>query len=184
MTQTGAEFGEFKAPHGVGAGLYRLFNRDGRLLYIGIGGCPAIRLKAHSKQKAWWPEVDRSKIQVEWFRTYGEAEVAEKEAIQTEDPLYNKKHSPNWQHYSTVRSARLAAERIATDEIPLNLAGSNINDLVAAVRGARRCVFIMKNGHRAAAAVPPSLGELVQRLGGVDVAEAILGEALGDPPEM
>lgn len=66
--------------------LYRLFNAEGGLLYVGIGDLKA-RLTAHAREKPWWPEVARKTV--EWHPSRSEAEIAELLAIRTEHPLYN-----------------------------------------------------------------------------------------------
>lgn len=72
-------------------GLYRLFNADKRLLYVGISSNPGMRWEQHSKDKAWWHQVDGHTVH--WFRCRPEAETAERAAIQAERPLYNRMHA-------------------------------------------------------------------------------------------
>lgn len=67
--------------------LYRLFDAEGRLLYVGIAFNPADRWRGHSSTKFWWHEVSRR--EVEWRETRGDALRAEAEAILVERPLYN-----------------------------------------------------------------------------------------------
>jgi predicted GIY-YIG superfamily endonuclease len=67
--------------------LYRLFDSEGRLLYVGIAFDPRSRLSDHARQKEWWPTVaDRT---IEWHATRTEAAAAEVTAIRSEKPLYN-----------------------------------------------------------------------------------------------
>lgn len=54
--------------------LYRLYDANGVLLYIGISGDPKRRFRQHARTKHWWPEVVR-KEEV-WFDTRREAEDA------------------------------------------------------------------------------------------------------------
>lgn len=67
--------------------LYRLFDSDDRLLYIGISLRLAGRIGQHRHAKEWWAEVAR--ISVEHFATRREAAAAESAAITTERPAYN-----------------------------------------------------------------------------------------------
>lgn len=67
--------------------LYRLFDRDGRLLYVGITGKPSGRWRQHSADKPWWDQVADRKL--EWFDARPIAADAEVEAISSESPLYN-----------------------------------------------------------------------------------------------
>jgi DNA-binding transcriptional regulator YhcF (GntR family)/predicted GIY-YIG superfamily endonuclease len=71
--------------------LYRLYDADDRLLYVGITSNPNERFGHHAATKAWWPEVARRDI--EWRDTRPEAEAAEIEAIRAEAPLYNGQHA-------------------------------------------------------------------------------------------
>lgn len=66
--------------------VYRAFDIDGQLLYVGISMNLSGRLDKH-RRSAWWPEVDE--IVVEWFDGREAAKVAEREAILTEEPIYN-----------------------------------------------------------------------------------------------
>jgi hypothetical protein len=67
--------------------LYRLFDDEGHLLYVGITGDLGQRLGDHSI-KRWFPLVVR--ITLEWFPHRAAARLAEKRAIGTERPRYNK----------------------------------------------------------------------------------------------
>lgn len=71
--------------------LYRFFDIDEVLLYVGITNNPARRWAKHEKDKSWWLEV--TDIQLEHFNSREEVEKAEIEAIKNEKPLYNIKHS-------------------------------------------------------------------------------------------
>jgi len=72
--------------------LYRFFNADERLLYIGISGDPAYRWGQHRTDKPWAGEV--AMRVVEWLPTRAEAEAAELVAIRAERPLYNYRDTP------------------------------------------------------------------------------------------
>jgi len=71
--------------------LYRCFDRQGRLLYVGISFSALIRLKSHVKQSAWAYKVAR--IDVEWLADRQRAADAERAAIRAERPMYNIVHS-------------------------------------------------------------------------------------------
>lgn len=70
--------------------LYRLFEADGDLLYIGISKNPRTRFEQH-RDKHWWKYVALREI--EWFEDRTAAERAEIRAIRTEWPLYNSQHN-------------------------------------------------------------------------------------------
>ncbi|MFE1785625.1 GIY-YIG nuclease family protein [Streptomyces sp. NPDC059506] len=67
--------------------LYRLHDRDGRLLYVGTTIDPARRYREHSKEKPWWHLVDRTVEQ--WLPDAAEARRAEGAAVREELPLLN-----------------------------------------------------------------------------------------------
>lgn len=66
--------------------LYRHFDRDGTLLYVGIS-LSAIRRTSQHKTSGWWMRVSR--IDIERHPTREKALEAERVAIQTEKPLFN-----------------------------------------------------------------------------------------------
>lgn len=67
--------------------LYRFYDADDKLLYIGISYNHFRRFKQHSRQKPWIKEV--SCIKIERFKTRFAAEAAEEEYITNESPKYN-----------------------------------------------------------------------------------------------
>lgn len=68
--------------------LYRHYDADGNLLYIGISLSTAHRLGQHRLTSRWSHRVVT--ITIERFATREEAMEAELHAIQTEGPLFNK----------------------------------------------------------------------------------------------
>lgn len=74
--------------------LYRFFNTDGLLLYIGITENVEQRWATHAARKSWWPEVANKTV--EWCADRTEALAKEKAAIVAETPLYNSVHVPGW----------------------------------------------------------------------------------------
>lgn len=71
--------------------LYRHFDKDGNLLYVGISLCYIIRLSQHKSQSSWFPNIASSVI--EKFNSRFEAEIAETNAIESEHPLCNVVHN-------------------------------------------------------------------------------------------
>lgn len=69
--------------------LYRLFDADGRLIYVGLTHSMADRLKSH-RSKWWWPQV--ADLSVVRFADLVEAQQAEIGAIATELPRWNIEH--------------------------------------------------------------------------------------------
>ena len=77
--------------------LYRHFNKNGTLLYIGISISFLSRFGQHKIQSPWFKEI--SFVTVEHFLSRTEVLKAEKDAIKTENPLYNKVHLPSYRKY-------------------------------------------------------------------------------------
>jgi predicted GIY-YIG superfamily endonuclease len=71
--------------------LYRHFDENDRLLYVGISVDALSRLIQH-KRSAWWGEV--ATITIQRFATRDEALKAEAEAIRCERPKHNKALAP------------------------------------------------------------------------------------------
>ncbi|WP_157253142.1 GIY-YIG nuclease family protein [Nonomuraea typhae] len=71
--------------------LYRFFNADGGLLYIGISVNPPQRFRRHKGDQPWWCEV--TQITIERFGSRPDVLAAEKQAIESEHPLYNLIHN-------------------------------------------------------------------------------------------
>ena len=70
------------------AALYRLYDAEGALLYIGVTDAPAERMVRHAKTQPWWHTVARKTMV--WYPARADADEAETEAIQSEHPKYNK----------------------------------------------------------------------------------------------
>lgn len=68
--------------------LYRLYDAEGTLLYIGISKSAMARMKQHAKEKQWWLEVRRIEIEHVLGGRF-DAEFAERRAIESERPKYN-----------------------------------------------------------------------------------------------
>lgn len=67
--------------------LYRMFDGEGRLLYIGISVAPNVRMAQHRHTGDWIYSVSR--IELQWFETGADARAAEREAILAERPPHN-----------------------------------------------------------------------------------------------
>jgi len=55
--------------------LYRFYDVDDALLYIGVAGNPGRRFEQHASHKEWWTDVVR--VELEHFATREEAAGAE-----------------------------------------------------------------------------------------------------------
>jgi hypothetical protein len=67
--------------------MYRLYDRDGVLIYAGISNLPHLRWNWHAENQPWWHEVVTREI--EWFDTRALAEAAEARCISASRPRYN-----------------------------------------------------------------------------------------------
>lgn len=71
------------------AAVYRHFDGDGRLLYVGCTLNPIQRTIHHSTQAKWFERI--AHITIEWFDSSSDALEAERSAIRDEGPLFNGK---------------------------------------------------------------------------------------------
>lgn len=71
--------------------LYRQYDDEGRLLYVGISLSWPVRFKQHVSKSEWFEQVAR--IEIERFDTRPAALVAEKKAIKSEKPKFNIIHN-------------------------------------------------------------------------------------------
>lgn len=71
--------------------LYRHFDKEGRLLYVGISLSVMQRLASHRQYAAWFKHL--ASTTYEDYPTRKEALAAEKLAIKAEKPLYNIAHN-------------------------------------------------------------------------------------------
>lgn len=69
--------------------VYRCYDADGRLLYVGCTNAPRNRMTMHRKDSWWWPEVTRVRYLV--FPNREKAWEQERRAILTERPRCNVK---------------------------------------------------------------------------------------------
>lgn len=100
------------APAPAMTSLYRWFDADGELLYIGISGELALRQNGHSKKSSWSDFASTSTV--ERFATRDEARAAERAAIEAEQPLFNGTHND-----SPEARQRLIAYLVKHDRLDL-----------------------------------------------------------------
>jgi excinuclease UvrABC nuclease subunit len=70
--------------------LYRHFDKDGNLLYVGISMSVLNRIVQHERNSKWFPNLGH--ITIQEFGSRSLAEKAERIAIKTEKPPYNIVH--------------------------------------------------------------------------------------------
>lgn len=93
--------------------LYRFWNAEDVLLYVGITCNPAKRLERHKGEKPWWNEI--ASITMEHFTDRASLREAERAAIETEEPLYNIRHAPPRRTCSLVWICDVCQEPIEDD---------------------------------------------------------------------
>lgn len=95
-------------PHDV----YRLYDVDDALLYVGITSQGMVRLANHASTADWWPQV--AVITIVHCPDRRTALDLEHIAIEEEDPVYNIRR-PSWDHGEPARllaqARRLAHEQ-------------------------------------------------------------------------
>lgn len=136
-------------PEKSGLVLYRFYDADDNLLYIGITNNPRVRFSQHNASKHWFKHVTRSTM--EHFATRQELEIAEIAAIQSERPKYNLAHAATLDRYQAGSSPRITAptsdasrftrpDAIATDTATSQQREQHLDELEAAA--ARTATFI------------------------------------------
>ena len=71
----------------VKTALYRHFDKEGNLLYVGVSLNAIERTISHRDKSHWHQDIAR--IEIEWHHSRSAAYYAEKKAIQSEHPRYN-----------------------------------------------------------------------------------------------
>jgi excinuclease UvrABC nuclease subunit len=92
--------------------LYRFYNQNDELLYVGITKFFEPRLKQHYKNADWFFETSRATL--EHYQTRQDVEQAESRAIKLEKPKYNIAKNPD-KEQALTELARLQAERELQD---------------------------------------------------------------------
>ena len=71
--------------------LYRIYDSDDALLYVGATTNPGGRFRFHAASQRWWQVA--AKITLEHFDGVDELAAAELAAIKAEDPRFNRMHT-------------------------------------------------------------------------------------------
>lgn len=142
--------------------LYRLFNADGQLLYVGISSDPPTRYVNHAYEKLWWHEV--ATTTEEWIETRAEALREETRAIKTELPCYNRLGHPDYPPKPPQDGTSVAVKDFK------NKSG----EYIAHARYGGKIFYLYNRHKRVAALTPASLAELADAVGGAGAAERIL----------
>lgn len=81
--------------------LYRFYDADDRLLYVGISLNAAQRASQHKVEKPWWDDVRRMDVEHLGLMTRSEAEMVERGVIVDERPLHNIAHNTHRNQIAT-----------------------------------------------------------------------------------
>lgn len=90
--------------------LYRFFDANDTLLYIGITNNPPARFRQHRGDKSWWDSV--ANIKIETRESRADLHLAERNAIVTESPKYNIAMNG-----TTVRPSKVASPRPKREKV-------------------------------------------------------------------
>jgi len=86
----------------MSAVVYRVYDRNGALLYIGstreINARKAIHMADRASHIAWPMQMCAHQWQTQEYPTYEEAKAAEVAAIKAEAPYLNRQHNPTRWH--------------------------------------------------------------------------------------
>lgn len=130
--------------------VYRLFDAEDVLLYVGISCNPEARFKQHRTHQWWWPQVAARTI--EWRPDRLTALKHEALAIQDEAPLYNHE-SPNPERVSLPKPCP-AKPKPANDDFDFSV--ESFTEALGA--------DVMEHIRQSVAAAPAPGPELVERM--------------------
>lgn len=94
--------------------VYRYYDADDLLIYVGITSRGMARNREHNGSKAWWAHVVRQ--EVEHFDSRADAADRERSLIQVFRPPFNKHHNPG---SDDLRTAYLAYRGAADPALPV-----------------------------------------------------------------
>jgi predicted GIY-YIG superfamily endonuclease len=114
--------------------LYRMYDKRGTLLYVGVSVNAGARAAQHAAGKSWWPDVNN--ITVEHFDCSWPTILSyEKRAINNERPLHNIQHNRQDQYVEriTVRPFH-TPDNLAWDSAEVGRLLGALGDLAHMVR--------------------------------------------------
>jgi hypothetical protein len=118
--------------------LYRFYDHEGALLYVGISKAAINRWSQHGGDKAWWDDVETTTV--EHFETRELADAAETRAIQSEGPRYNI--AKRWTRRPAQAVIRLLARSAGWGRGPLPFGVYRMPD-----DGSGRCCSVRRKPH-------------------------------------
>jgi predicted GIY-YIG superfamily endonuclease len=114
--------------------LYRHFDADGALLYVGVTNNPQRRMAEHRCRAAWRDEIHS--VKVKWFCDRLSAEIAEREAITSERPVFNGGRGRDYEPTGDAFRDWLAATGTTQDSLAAEygLAKSTVSQMASGTR--------------------------------------------------
>ncbi|WP_053638273.1 MULTISPECIES: GIY-YIG nuclease family protein [Streptomyces] len=112
--------------------VYRLFDADGTLLYVGMTYAPERRFRDHRAKRTWWSQVDG--ISIEWFTTRYRASLAEAKALRTEHPVHSVHQAAPWREQQRVDALAVSPEARRNRSIGLTAHAARARSLSALCR--------------------------------------------------
>lgn len=99
--------------------VYRVWDDQGRLLYVGMSDEPLRRMSGHHRCSVWADKA--AEIRIEWHPSREEAAAAESAAILAEDPIHNANRpggdSSRWLRWILAEARGVHADDITTAEM-------------------------------------------------------------------
>lgn len=122
--------------------LYRFYDVEGRLLYIGLTADLPTRLNNHRDDKPWWCEVTR--VAVEHYPDRAAVIAAERRAIIAEGPRYNVVHnrprdiSPARPADDLIAICQTCRQQITGENGVVHIPNKDVHDVEQAMRDLER----------------------------------------------
>lgn len=88
--------------------LHRHFDKNKKLLYVGISLCAINRLSQHRDASDWYRDI--ASVSIEWFPSRGRAIDAERIAVRCEFPIHNIQWKKWLHHIDPPTTARLVSK--------------------------------------------------------------------------
>ena len=110
--------------------LYRHYDSNDNLLYIGVSLNALNRLSQHKRTGAWFNDISR--VSIDKYETRQLVLDAEREAIVNESPKYNKQHSNNKDNliYNNELVAKLRLDLVLLSTEKLNSEIALVNKML------------------------------------------------------
>lgn len=114
--------------------VYRHFDADGHLLYVGVTNDPKRRLAEHKCRSVWADQI--ADISVKWVYSREDALAIEAEAIATEAPIFNGGQVSDPMPTGDAMRDWMAASRVSQQDIATayGVSGATISHMISGKR--------------------------------------------------